>query len=63
MVFTSSSDDCPSHSSSDDHVHSPVIVLCNLPDVPGCLFDACHKQMIIFRTFEILFLIKTKIQK
>lgn len=41
-IFTSSSDDCPSHSSSDDQVHSPVIVLCNLPDVPGCLFDAYY---------------------
>lgn len=39
-ILTSSSLDMPP-SSSDDQTHSPVTVLCSLPDVPGCLFAAC----------------------
>lgn len=29
-------------SSSSDHTHSPVTVLCSLPEVPGWRFEACR---------------------
>lgn len=67
---SSSSEIFPPSSSSDDHTHSPVNVLCNRPE-PGCFFAAYikiknnHKTKIYVHFFiiKLKHTFKTRVSK